>query len=261
MTRIVDRGKARGRAGRVSRILAATIALCVGAGASAEDAERPTVGADVAVVSKYVWRGLILTDDPVLQPSLTVGYKGLGLNVWANTDLTDVNGTPGEVNELDYTLDYSFSVKKVNLSVGAIQYTFPHTSFEPTTELYGTAALDVLFSPTVKIYWDVDEVGGVYGTVGIGHSFPLKEVKGITPSLDLSGSLGYATSGWNEGYYGVKSSGLVDLLLTVGLPVPIDGHLSITPYLSYSQVIDGDLKNAVAHDKATFFGATLSLAF
>lgn len=261
MTRITDRAKGRIRAGRIPWILVTAIALGVAAGASAEEAARPSVGADISVISKYVWRGLILTDDPVLQPSLTVEYKGLGLNVWANTDLTDVNGTPGETNELDYTLDYTFSVKKVTLGVGVIQYTFPHTDFEPTTELYGTAALDVLLAPTVKIYWDVDEVGGVYGTVGIGHSFPLREVKGITPSLDLSGSLGYATSGWNEGYYGVKSSGLVDLLLTVGLPIPIDGHLSVTPYISYSQLIDGDLKDAVEDDNATFFGATLSLAF
>ena len=261
MARITDRAKARIRARRISWILAAAIALGITAGAFAEETERPSVSADVAVSSKYVWRGLILTDDPVLQPSLTVGYKGLGLNIWANTDLTDGNGTPGEINELDYTLDYSFSVKQVNLGVGVIQYTFPHTDFEPTTELYGTAALDVLLAPTVKIYWDVDEVGGVYGTLGIGHSFPLKEVKGISSSLDLSGSLGYATSGWNEGYYGVHSSGLVDLLLTVGLPISIDGHLSITPYISYSQLIDGDLKDAVEDDNATFFGATLSLAF
>ena len=261
MARITNRAKAKGSAGRISWILAVAIVLVIAAGASAEEAERPSVGVDVAVNSKYVWRGLILTDDPVLQPSLTVGYKGLGLNVWANTDLTDINGTPGEVNELDYTLDYSFSVSKVNLDVGVIQYTFPHTGFEPTTELFGTAAVDVLLSPTVKIYWDVDEVGGLYGTVGIGHSFSLMEVKGISSSLDLSGSIGYATSSWNEGYYGVKSSGLVDLLLTAGLSIPIDAHLSVTPYVSYSKVIDGDLKDAVADDSATFFGATLSVAF
>jgi len=261
MARIMDRASATGRTGWITWILAAMIVLSVTAGASAEETERPTVGVDVGVFSKYVWRGLILTDDPVLQPSLTVGYKGLGLNVWANTDLTDANGTPGEVNELDYTLDYSFSVKKVDFSVGVIQYTFPHTGFEPTTEIFGTAAMDILLAPTVKIYWDTDEVGGVYGTVGISHSFPLGEVRGISPGLDLSGSIGYATSGWNEGYYGVKSSGFVDLLLTAGVPIPIDGHLSITPYIGFSQVIDSKLKDAVADDNATIFGATLSLAF
>ena len=261
MRNVTVKGKARKTARWGMAMLLAAVALGISSGASAEETKGPAVSADVTVASKYVWRGLILTDDPVLQPSLTVGYKGLGLNIWANTDLTDANGTSGEINELDYTLDYSFSVNKVNLTVGVIQYTFPHTDFEPTTEIYGTAALDVLLSPAATIYWDTDEVGGVYGTLGIGHSFALGEVRGISPSLDLSGSIGFASSDWNEGYYGVDSSGLVDLLLTAGMPIPIDGHLSITPYISYSQVIDSKLKDAVADDNATFFGVTLSIAF
>jgi uncharacterized protein (TIGR02001 family) len=243
-------------------MLLAAFALGISSGASAEETKGPAVSADVTVASKYVWRGLRLTDDPVLQPSLTVDYKGLGLNIWGNTDLTDVNGTPGEINELDYTLSYSFSVDKVDLSIGVIQYTFPHTDFEPTTEIYGTAGLSVLLSPTVSVYYDSDEVGGLYGTFGVSHSFPLGEViKGISPSLDLSGSIAYATSDWNEGYYGVDSSGLVDLLLTASLSVPIDEYLSLAPFVSFSQVMDSDLKNAVADDNATFFGATLSVAF
>jgi len=262
MRNVTVKGKTRKTARWGMGMLLAAVALVIlSSGASAEETKGPAVSTDVTVASKYVWRGLRLTDDPVLQPSLTVDYKGLGLNVWGNTDLTDVNGTSGEINELDYTLSYSFSVDKVDLSIGVIQYTFPHTDFEPTTEIYGTAALDVLLSPTVTIYWDTDEVGGVYGTLGISHSFALGEVRGISPSLDLSGSIGYATSNMNEGYYGVNSSGFVDLLLTAGLAIPIDEHLSFGPFVSFSQVVDSDLKDAVADDNATFFGATLSLAF
>ena len=256
----------KGRAGRYARliilVLLAAASLGLFSGAYAEETEGPSVSADVALVSKYVWRGLILTDDPVLQPSLTVFHKNLSLNIWANTDLTDINGTPGETNELDYTLDYSFSVNKVNVSLGVIQYTFPHTAFEPTTEIYGSAGLNLLLSPTLTLYYDSDEVGGLYGTLGLSHSFSLGEVYGgISPSLDLSGSIGYATSDWNEGYYGVDGSGLVDLLLTAGLSIPIDEHLSIGPFISFSQVVDSDLQDAVADDNATFFGATLSYAF
>jgi hypothetical protein len=261
MRNVTAGGRARSSVSLIIPTLLAALALGISSGASAEETKGPAVSADVTVASKYVWRGLRLTDDPVLQPSLTVDYKGLGLNIWGNTDLTDVNGTPGEINELDYTLSYSFSVDKVDLSIGVIQYTFPHTDFEPTTEIYGTAALDVLLSPALSIYWDTDQVGGVYGTLGISHSFALGEVRGISPSLDLSGSIGFASSNWNEGYYGVDSSGLVDLLLTASLSIPIDEYLSLAPFVSFSQVIDSDLKNAVADDNATFFGATLSLAF
>lgn len=262
MRNVTDKGRARRSARLIMLVLLVAAATGIFSGASAEETKGPSVSADITAASKYVWRGLLLTDDPVLQPSLTVDYKALSLNVWGNTDLTDVNGTPGETNELDYTLDYSFSVNKVNLSLGVIQYTFPHTAFEPTTEIYGSVGISTLLSPTVAIYYDSDEVGGLYGTLGISHSFSLGDVyRGISPSLDLSGSIGYATSDWNEGYYGVNSSGLVDLLLTAGLSIPIDEHLSIGPFISFSQVVDSDLQDAVADDNATFFGATLSYGF
>lgn len=266
METIRNKGRARRPARMILLVLLATVAAGLFSGASAEETKEETKGisvsTDFTIASKYVWRGLVLTDDPVLQPSLTLDYKSLNLNVWGNTDLTDANGTPGEINELDYTLSYSFAVKNVNLTLGVIQYTFPHTDYEPTTEIYGSAGLDMLLSPTVSIYYDVDEVNGLYGTLGIGHSFSLGEVyKGITPSLDLSGSIGYGSSNYNEGYFGVHTSGLVDLLLTATLSVPIDEHLSVGPFVSFSQVLDSDLKDAVEKDNATFFGATLSLAF
>ncbi len=263
MSNVTVKGRRRGGRRRVTAMLLAAIVLGIlSSGASAEETKGFSVSGDITVASKYVWRGLILTDEQVLQPSLTVARKGLSLNLWANTDLTDINGTSGEINELDYTIDYSFSLDKADFSVGLIQYTFPHTGFEPTTEIYASAGLSVLLSPAVSVYYDADEVGGLYGTFGVSHSFPLGEVvKGISPSLDLSGSIGYATSDWNEGYYGVSSSGLVDLLLTASLSVPIDENLSVGPFVSFSQVIDSELQDAVADDHATFFGVTLSLAF
>lgn len=77
------------------------------------EAEAPLtleVGADAAVMSKYVWRGILLTDDPVLQPSLTVGCLDVSINILGSMDLTDVNDNGKEFNELDFTIDYSFAV-------------------------------------------------------------------------------------------------------------------------------------------------------
>lgn len=262
MGNITSNETAGKRARRVTGILLAAIVFgMLSSAASAEEKKGPAVSFDVTPASKYVWRGLILTDDPVLQPSFTISYKGLGLNIWANTDLTDANDTPGEINELDYTIDYSFSIDKVDASVGLIQYTFPHTDYEPTTEIFASAGLSVLLSPTLTIYYDVDQVNGLYGTVGISHGFPLGEFQGISPSLDLSGSIGYGSSNYNEGYFGVDSAGLVDLLLTATLAIPIDEYLSVAPYVSFSQLLDSDLKDAVSDDNATYFGVTLSVAF
>ena len=49
--------------------------------------EKPTADFSVSALTKYVWRGQELSRDSiVLQPSLTVGYKGFSANLWGNLD-------------------------------------------------------------------------------------------------------------------------------------------------------------------------------
>ncbi len=83
---------------------------------SAEAPMTIETSADVGFASKYVWRGILLTDDAISQPSATFAANGISLNVWSSMDMTDVNGNDKEVNELDYTLDYSFDVKSISIS-------------------------------------------------------------------------------------------------------------------------------------------------
>ncbi len=228
--------------------------------------KSPSVGLDLNLGSKYVWRGLVVTDDPVLQPSLTVGYRKFSLNFWANQDLTDKGASGGsDITEFDYTLDYSTSVDAFSVSLGVIQYTFPNTGAEGTTEIYGVIGYDFPVAPTLSLYWDADEAGGIYGTFALGYSFGLPEFSGISSSLDLSGSIAYASSGWNELYYGVDDSALVDLLVTASWSVPVDDHFSAGAYVSYSQLVDSTLRDAVnsrgSNVDPVFYGVTISFAF
>ena len=91
-------------------------------------AEEPKVevDAEALVVSKYVWRGLEVNEDPVLQPALTVTYGGFSFNIWGNMDLTDFGedecvytsdceSRAGQFTEIDLTLDYSRSFDKLNI--------------------------------------------------------------------------------------------------------------------------------------------------
>ena len=61
--------------------------LLCGAYAWAEE-EAPSGGADIALLSQYVWRGYAFSDSSiVIQPSISAGYKGFGLNLWGNLDI------------------------------------------------------------------------------------------------------------------------------------------------------------------------------
>ena len=75
--------------------LAVLCALCCLASlARAQDAEGGEAKAlemsvSVDGVSRYVWRGLVLNDDPALQPSFTAAWSGFSVGLWGSLDLTD----------------------------------------------------------------------------------------------------------------------------------------------------------------------------
>ncbi len=231
--------------------------------AAAAEEEKPwsvELGADYN--SKYVWRGILVTDDPVLQPSITFAFKGFSFNIWANMDLTSVNGNNDEINEVDYTLDYSGDAGPIGYSVGAIYYDFPNTDFAATTEVYAGVGLDVPLSPTLTVYRDVDEVDGFYVTLDVSHSFEnvviFSETAGM--GIDLGAQIAWGDDDYNDGYFGA-GSGFNAVTLTAGLPIAIGDHLSITPGVNYTYLIDSEIRDAVEDENNFWAGVGVGLAF
>ena len=116
---------------KFKKIIVTTVATTLFLGgaalsASAEE-EMPSADLSVSLLSKYVWRGYELSNDSiVIQPSMTVGYKGFGFNLWGNLDTDqdeELFGTDGgNWNETDMTLSYDGSAGMVGYSIGYIYY-------------------------------------------------------------------------------------------------------------------------------------------
>ncbi|MBN2231782.1 MAG: hypothetical protein JW781_03040 [Deltaproteobacteria bacterium] len=218
-------------------------------------AEEPSISVDAEVlaVSKYIWRGLEVNEEFVLQPSVTMAYGGFSFNVWGNMDLTDFGESEciytsgcddraGQFTEIDLTLDYTHSWDRFTLGVGIIAYEFPNwEGSEDTHELYVTVGYDTLLQPSLTVYYDFDEIEGMYATFGIGHSFAVSEKVG----LDLSASVGFADSDYNLAYFGVADGSLVDFTVGIGMPIQITEMISVTPVLSLTTLVDSDLRDAV----------------
>ncbi|MDD5759768.1 MAG: hypothetical protein PHI06_11890 [Desulfobulbaceae bacterium] len=259
-------------------------ALCclqfAGAAMAAED--KPTADLSVSVLSKYVWRGFELSKDSlVIQPSMTVAYKGFSANVWGNED-TDVyvNAAEGagtnNWTETDFTLAYDWSMGMVDLTAGYIYYGLIG---KDSQEIFGRVALNVLLTPTLSVYRDYDGFPGWYATLGISHSVPITE----KINLDLGAQVGYLSaddaSTYPE-YNGVGNattnsySGFHDGLLTASVSIPVTEYVSVTPVLNYSFPLTSDagdliesLSQEVANGSTTgkdnfiYGGVTLSMAF
>lgn len=253
-----------GRIVAIAGILMASLCAASGAAESAGVFDDVSITLNTAVQSKYVWRGMEIVDEPVFQPCLTVGHGGLSASVWGNMDLTDTNGEQGHFTEIDLSLAYGWEWKRFNFTAGVINYQFPNPVAATTTELFGSVGLDVLLSPTLAVYNDVDETGGgVYSTLGIGHVFenvlPLGDKAGV--SLDASACVGWGSSEYNDFYFGVGRSAFTDALFSIGAPVAIGDHLTIRPSVNYSTLLDGRIRGSTDNDDNFWAGISAVYEF
>jgi len=239
-----------------------SVVMCMGGSiVQAVTDEKVTVGVSADFYEKYVWRGQHLVDDWVFQPGVSVGYGGWTASFWGNMDLTNENTANGEFSEIDLTLDYSASIPGIDIlgySVGYIHYDFPvRGSADDTSELYAGLSLDVPASPSVTLYYDVDEAKeGTYISFGVGHSFEdVFELGADTPvGVDLSAGLGWANSDYNKVYWGAKPDGSAiggaanDLVLTLAFPFQLAGF-DVTASLNYVTLISDDIRKTDAYGR------------
>ena len=230
--------------------------------------DRPTALLDVAFLSQYIWRGYELSKDSlVIQPSATLGYKGLSFNLWGNLD-TDIYSGPyeGEAkwNETDMTVSYDTSFGPVGIGVGYLYYALDGA--DDTQELYVSVGGDVLLAPTLTVYRDVDEYHGWYFNLGISHSFDLPHE--IT--LDVAGSMAYYISDndsivdydHNLNATTSRFKNFQDGLVSVGLTIPFLKHFTATPMIAYSfslsNAADNMLKaTSLSNNAAHLFGGVM----
>jgi hypothetical protein len=263
--------------------LAATAALAIaGILATAAPAlAQAKVGADMGLLSAYVWRGLSLTNRPVAQPdvylTMPTGKAAVTLGAWGNIDLGKYDDPGSELSEsgghsaldlaeLDPWAELSVPVGRLTLAAGTLLYVFPNragfTSASNTVEVYAKAAYAGPLNPKLALWYDLDKVNGAYLEASVAQSVPLD----ATHTLSLG-----ALAGFNAGQSVPDHAGSTDLAsfhddgfthldLSAGLPVAV-GNLAIAPALHV--VVDGDEFTRTTapgrtHDVKLWGGATVS---
>ena len=259
-------------------VLGAMCCLQFGGVAMAEEEEKPTANLAVSALSKYVWRGFEMTKDSiVLEPSMTVAYKGFSANVWGNED-TKVyvrNAEGGESDnwtETDLTLAYDWSVGPVGLTAGYIYYSLVGLD---TQEVFGRATLHTLLTPTLTVYRDYDHFAGWYMTLGVSHSVPITDKIG----LNLGAQVGYLAADDASSYAKVSNpgesyKGFHDGQLTASIAIPVNQYFTVTPVLNYSFPLSSEARYLIqassqevlsggSDGKSNFIygGVTVSMAF
>jgi hypothetical protein len=199
------------------------------------------VSGDLAFNSIYMWRGIMLDGDAVVQPGFYVRspeskYGRVKVGIWFNHDLE--NKDTLKSSEVDYIFDYTYgNLSFVDLSTGFTYYDFPDAVPDGSPrgfsrEVYGGITFKKLpLSPAVYYYYDfgekIDGGGeGSYTVVNLSHSIPFVVSK-YKMSLDFSGHVGFN----NKQYYRGKGG---DAALGAGITVPLLKNLTCKPNLNYS---------------------------
>lgn len=213
---------------------------------------------DTAVNSKYIWRGIVLNDHPVFQPSVTLGGGGLEFNIWGNMDLTDDYGNQYNFTEADYTLSYGHDFDACAWTVGVITYTFPNTDFASTSEAFvGVTLTDVPLGPSLTAYYDYDEVEGFYLELAGAHEFK----SGLSAGL----LLGYGSEDYVGAYFdtdGAADATVTHYAASLDYPVALAvGSLNFN--LTYTNLFDSDIHSpGMPDDDANLVvGASWSYSF
>ena len=256
--------------------------------AAAPAAPAPDVTGSVSFtgLNKYIFRGAeISARSVVLEPSVTINYKGFSLNVWGNID-TDQHATqvfvPGKdgsgeghksFNETDLTLSYTYNIDKLALTGGYIYYGTEYA--QQTQELYVSTTYDMIAHPTISIYRDIDANPGLYVNLSFSQSLPVAKMPNGDMTVDLGASFGYynisSLTPANKTY-----SALHDGMVKVGLTVPVAKNVVVQPITQYwfplsgkahhdqLVTVDGSIfnNNPAAHIDNTFvFGVGATLSF
>ena len=253
----------------MQKLLAATVVLGAGlAFAQVKETADIAVNGSVDVFSAYVWRGQVLNNGLVAQPSLTLEKMGFSLELWSNYNIDGTNGREDtDFTEIDFKLAYQIPVTTddFSLQVGLIHYTFPESKgqegWKDTTELFVSAVFpSIILNPTIDIYYDCDQGKGWYGSFGLSHTFELSDALDFT----LGGSIGYAESGFAQASYGdTANSGWNDYNVYASASYALTDKLSLGAKIAYT-VLDDSYADRDEYDAAgdlIWGGVSLSYQF
>ena len=225
-------------------------------------------GADLGVVSKYIWRGYTQNDDFALQPDVYLRYGNFLASIWGSVDMTDREDigidSRGDFSEIDYVFQYTIPARLINLTFGYSFYTYPNTPDElrdSTQEVYARGAFKVLLDPTVEMYFDTDEVEGWYGRVSATYTQMQN-----SQAWKLRGSVGFASEEFANYYFGSQlplfdSTSFCDLEVRLYTTFNLGMNFAVEPFVALSYLLDSEIRDAYNDDVEFFGGLNVSWAF
>ena len=213
-----------------------------------------TLGADYC--SRQVTRGLPDNTEGIVTLSAALEWLGFTAEVdgiFNTTDIAEEDGfDAGDNTEVDYILGYGYTLDTDAL--GAVElggdYTYEYDQGGNEDDdhcqyLHASVGLaDVLLSPTLEAEWMLDSIHGQAYTFSLSHTFALvgdEEEPDLALTLSVAQTL--ANNKYNADDLGCDCWGFRDTTLTAELEWAATEFLSVKPYVSYSDHLNGHFRH------------------
>ncbi|HEX5034110.1 MAG TPA: hypothetical protein VFW62_06485 [bacterium] len=220
----------------------------------AEEGEGVSWGLEADFVSQYVWRGIALSEGPVLQPSAWLSCQGAIVSVWGNFVLND-EPNQGQLNEIDFTLGYGYRYKDLFVGSLFLFYLYPHQDVAATGE--GSVILGYQRGPftvfTIHLFDMIAAPGAYFGVAGGAFEWELHEKL----SIKTSAGIGWANAAFNETNFEVSKFAANVFVGNLEFTWSVKGPLYLRPHMKVSVLLDESLRNSV--DEATLINGGLAV--
>lgn len=223
--------------------------------------EKPLLSwsAELAANSRYLWRGMALSEGPVLQPSAGVSYGGLSLSLWGNIE-PDRRLERLGFNEVDAFLTYSREWKGLTIEPGLSVYTYPRQgpASPGTTEatLYVSVPLAGPVSAYLNQALDIGAyAGGYFAEAGLSLE------TGIRANLSVEAAISqtFGSTAFNRAYWDIPRRMLNACVLRFVLTWSLARNLYIRPRLDEVVLTSSSLRRAAGRSSSFNLGLTVGV--
>ena len=221
---------------------------------SAEKQSSFTYGAEMDFNSRFVWRGLLLDDGPVGEPSAWISAFGFTLTAYSNVALTSASGGAG-LKATGLTLTYDRDWEKLKVEAALDGYMGRQSSdFESQNTMEGSLKLSYP-AGSLRVFtthaFDVLAYRGSYfGDAGLEYG------RQVTKNTEFTIAVrsGWASAKFNDVYIGVNKSAVNFVGVEGSGAYYLGSRMYFRPHIEFSSITDPRLRSQLAPANIVNFG-------
>lgn len=211
--------------------------------------------------SSHVWRGLVISDQPVLQPEAWISVSGFTLDAWSNLALRDTTERT-RPRIMEVSLQYDHDWRKLRIEP-TLEADFYHDPLNVESSKWVESSLRVSYPVgplrvfTAHSFEISDYRGAYFGEAGIDYERHLSE----KAKLEITPGIGWASAKFNEANIGVPKAAFNLVAVEGSLTCYVNKNLYLRPELGFSRIMEGQLRAAALHPTFLTFGLTIGVGF